>query len=254
MKNIHLLPTDKARLYIHQGKLYDHKKTMHIADGTQIPQHIYITSNEEIKEGDWFYSPFQNEEKILKYNKFVIPFPKDKKIILTTDQDLIKVGVQAIDDEFLEWFVNNPSCDEVEVIYGLYNPSGRKVNFEILNQNHSQCVWKYKVIIPKEEPNYNGKLEIEWISNNKQCKQIESCYNSLSKKCICPKEEQKQHLIDMMKYDEELGLYEKPKREITLEEAGGIAAGLCQHLEAKEQAMFIAGFIECVKLQSNRTI
>jgi hypothetical protein len=36
------------------------------------------------------------------------------KIILTTDQDLIKDGVQAIDDEFLEWFVKNPSCEEVE--------------------------------------------------------------------------------------------------------------------------------------------
>lgn len=38
-----------------------------------------------------------------------------KKIILTTDQDLIKDGVQAIDDEFLEWFVANPSCKFVEV-------------------------------------------------------------------------------------------------------------------------------------------
>jgi len=32
------------------------------------------------------------------------------------------------------------------------------------------------------------------------------------------KEEQKQHLIDMMKDDEELGLYEEPKQETTLEE------------------------------------
>jgi flavorubredoxin len=38
------------------------------------------------------------------------------KIILTTDGDLIKDGVQSIDDEFLEWFVENPSCEEVEVI------------------------------------------------------------------------------------------------------------------------------------------
>jgi hypothetical protein len=36
-----------------------------------------------------------------------------KKIILTTDQDLIKDGVQAIDDEFLEWFVSNPSCEYI---------------------------------------------------------------------------------------------------------------------------------------------
>ena len=47
-----------------------------------------------------------------------------KKIILTTDQDLIKDGVQAIDDDFLEWFVKNPSCEVVDVlkcpIEGLY--------------------------------------------------------------------------------------------------------------------------------------
>ena len=38
----------------------------------------------------------------------------------------------------------------------------------------------------------------------------------------------------------------------TLEEAGAIAAGLCEHLEAKEQAMFIAGFQECVKWQQEQ--
>lgn len=40
-----------------------------------------------------------------------------KKIILTTDQDLIKDGVQAIDDEFLEWFSSkNGNVNFVEVI------------------------------------------------------------------------------------------------------------------------------------------
>ena len=34
----------------------------------------------------------------------------------------------------------------------------------------------------------------DWLSFNPQCKQTESCSNSLSKKCICPKEEPKQEL------------------------------------------------------------
>jgi hypothetical protein len=59
-----------------------------------------------------------------------------KKIILTTDQDLIKDGVQAIDDEFLEWFVKNPSCEFVEINKYAY----AKPNFG-----------NYKIIIPKEE-------------------------------------------------------------------------------------------------------
>ena len=38
-----------------------------------------------------------------------------KEILLSTDTELQKDGVQAIDDEFLEWFVKNPSCDRVEI-------------------------------------------------------------------------------------------------------------------------------------------
>ena len=53
-------------------------------------------------------------EAIYKANKkYMPPF---KKIILTTDQDLIADGVQAIDDEFLEWFVKNPSCENIPII------------------------------------------------------------------------------------------------------------------------------------------
>ncbi len=54
---------------------------------------------------------------------------KFKKIILTTDQDLIKDGVQAIDDEFLEWFVKNPSCEYVPIITTIVlNESTYKTN------------------------------------------------------------------------------------------------------------------------------
>ena len=50
--------------------------------------HLYILSDSEIKEGDWFYSEFKGEKRILKYNHLVIPFPKDKKIIACTDSSL----------------------------------------------------------------------------------------------------------------------------------------------------------------------
>jgi hypothetical protein len=91
-KNVWLLPTDKPI------------------------QNIYITSNEEIKEGDWFMI-FTNKKPIAPTKAGL--FDSDcKKIILTTDQDLINDGVQAIDDEFLQWFVKNPSCEYVEVGYG----------------------------------------------------------------------------------------------------------------------------------------
>ena len=139
MKNIHILPTDKARLYIHQGKLYDNKKTMHIPDGKQIPHQIYITSDEEIKEGDWCYyenGDLKGIHKVVNGQR-----PKTmilKKIILTTDTILIADGVQAIDDTFLEWFVKNPSCESVEI-------RDYKLHF-------GSTI--YKIIIPQEEPQF----------------------------------------------------------------------------------------------------
>ena len=49
-------------------------------------------------------------------------------------------------------------------------------------------------MMQSEELNYNSKLETEWASNNPQCKQIESCYNSLSKKCVCSEEPTRKNL------------------------------------------------------------
>ena len=126
MKNIHLLPMDKPRRLVKfEDETYLLLGSLPSIKGQGY--NIYITNDGEIKKGDYFYSPFQGEERILKHNKFVIPFSKDKKIILTDNKDLIKDGVQAIDDDFLEWFVKNPSCEFVnlenhvlEVGYNLY--------------------------------------------------------------------------------------------------------------------------------------
>lgn len=65
-------------------------------------QHIYITSDEEIKFNDYitdgyFVWQWKDDSSLLGR----------KKIILTTDKYLTKDGVQAIDDDYLEWFVNN---------------------------------------------------------------------------------------------------------------------------------------------------
>jgi hypothetical protein len=112
MRNIFLLPTDKpSRLYEFGGEYHLQIKSQENFRS----QHIYITSDEEIKEdGDWYYNTVTNAIFQMKYLTKYNP-EQDKKIILTTDQDLIKDGVQAIDDAFLEWFVKNPSCEEVEV-------------------------------------------------------------------------------------------------------------------------------------------
>jgi hypothetical protein len=120
MKNIHVLPTDKpSRLSIlNSGKL--NFGAEFISSSNTKAQNIYITSDEEIKGGDWVKN-ISFEEPIFKLDGngityvTLLPNLKFKKVVLTTDQDLIKDGVQAIDDEFLEWFVKNLSCKWVEI-------------------------------------------------------------------------------------------------------------------------------------------
>jgi hypothetical protein len=110
-------------------------------------KHIYITSNEEIKEGvnQWYLDKYLNKP----YNSAGAQYsPKQDVIILTTDQDLIKDGVQAIDDNFLEWFVQNPSCEEVEIERGYLGIAGFCKSNEIISEDKVY----YKIIIPQEEP------------------------------------------------------------------------------------------------------
>jgi hypothetical protein len=155
MKNIHILPTEKPSiLYAKDDNYKLANSTMamdwYISSAGYKPYNIYITSDEEIKEGDWCL-PFFNgivdtvtdQQEVYKV-KNGDSYYEDKKIILTTDQDLIKDGVQAIDDEFLEWFVKNPSCEEVEVKW-VKTPDG------IFYHKDNVPYGYYKVIIPQEE-------------------------------------------------------------------------------------------------------
>lgn len=198
MKNIHVLPTDKQSkvLYNSTFKSFCIQKEidgMFINDGKVSgadfwglekalnnnfrPQNIYITSNEEIKEGDWYIFILENEVyKATKETQNIMSVANligtttykntHFKIILTTDQDLIADGVQVIDDEFLEWFVKNPSCEEVET--GTYHIKG-----DISGKLH------YKIIIPKEV----DVLELGQIIPKEEPKQDRTCNNNCSVVC-----------------------------------------------------------------------
>ena len=143
MKNIHLIPTDKpSRLYLTKKGFYFLLPNIKGNDAKF--QHIYITNDEEIKEGDWILNETHNIEKAISHYNYKSLSSDCKKIILTTDQDLIADGVQPIPDDFLEWFVENPSCEEVEVKW-IKTPDG------IFYHKDNVPYGCYKIIITKEE-------------------------------------------------------------------------------------------------------
>jgi hypothetical protein len=164
MKNIHILPTGKkSRLFLDYYNNLFIVTTKDFITKINKFQNLYITSDEEIKEGDWvlnieentIFKPSNDEIYDIKNSESKY-YEYCKKIILTTGQDLIKDGVQAIDDEFLKWFVKNPSCESVKVD-----------SYKTIYHN-----WIYKIIIPKEEPKPIHEQIIDLCGGEEQFKEI----------------------------------------------------------------------------------
>jgi hypothetical protein len=159
MKNIYLIPTDKPSRLIKIKDILFYTTIENIIP-RGVYQNIYITSDEEIKEGDYALQFHYGKISIVKcdsQNKSVINNKSldlyATKIILTTDPDLIKDGVQAIDDDFLEWFVKNPSCESVEVErLDTFKKTNEVYVDEIAGGNYYEIIKQYKIIIPQEEP------------------------------------------------------------------------------------------------------
>ena len=204
MKNIHILPTDKPSIISKNSNCLSlttvSTKQIRVAGvDNYINQNIYISSDEEIKESDyikdkWVISEYgfvvkadRIEGAYLIHSNGGSNFLHHYKfIILTTDQDLIKDGVQAIDDEFLEWFVENSICEEICV---------NKI--ESFNFEMDKYIYDYKIIIPKEEPK-----KTDWVF------EISSGYNGYRNK-----------LTGSWIYESEyISFFNKPKQE-TLDDA-----------------------------------
>jgi len=167
MKNIHILPTDQpSRLYLEYGDgdlcLANNPLPQTSRSNNQ---HLYVTSDEKLKQNDWCLH--DGVVYIMRNHMISRPSYNAKKIILTTDPTLIPDGVQVIDDEFLEWFVKNPSCEFVEV-------NKKLVEFPLTFK------MMYKIIIPQEE----SKQEI--LPEFKLSKDIFNKLSCLSSKDLSP--------------------------------------------------------------------
>ena len=153
MKNIHILPTEKpSRLFLNKVN-----KKLLLEDISNpnlkklLPsgsyQNIYITSDEEIKYNEYYLGEDNHIYCLVSTVNY-----NGKKIILTTNPELspdvgvtFGVGVHKIPDEFLEWFVKNPSCEEVEVELVALNEYGSEISVN----SYGFEKFGYKIIIPK---------------------------------------------------------------------------------------------------------
>jgi hypothetical protein len=154
MKNLHIIPTEKpSRISLHTTGIYNLACELYENSPNFSNRNIYITSDEEIKKGDWVLNLKSNGVYPIFFLNEVVGY--EKKIILTTDPTLIEDGVQSIDNKFLEWFVNNPSCEKVKVSeLRFFNPD---------TNESAHCKWEYD--LPQEEP----KQELPIINGSYGC-------------------------------------------------------------------------------------
>jgi hypothetical protein len=186
MKNIHVLPTKNYSPLVHSTNKYGgYFKSAHYSPMKEMGdsyQHIYITSDEEIKDvrphnGKW---QLEKGQILNKFPNYLTDLSECKLVILTTDPELIADGVQSIDDTFLEWFVENPSCESVEISYGVLKPfqstdKGYMIHLpdnEVLGEPKQETLEEIEKNIDREEwINFfknNSKEEIlEYLINYK---------------------------------------------------------------------------------------
>ena len=115
MKNVHVLATDNPSRLNKVGNIwFNHKEPTECFEN----YNIYITSSDgKIEEEDWIIDLFRNivskangisteDCDLVLDSGASATIGQCRKIILTTDEQLINDGVEAIGDEFLEWFVH----------------------------------------------------------------------------------------------------------------------------------------------------
>ena len=95
MEHIHIIPTDKPSRFYNNNRGEYHFGEHYVPDVIETCKNhnMYITSDEEIKDC-WVFNTHTNQVYFLQ--GFYGQQPITKKITRTTDQELIKDGVEAI--------------------------------------------------------------------------------------------------------------------------------------------------------------
>jgi hypothetical protein len=140
MKNLHILPTPNASRLFYANKGQELNLGGYPRRNYSTGHCVYITNDEYI--GLSYYLDGDTVRKGVVDDAEYWAVRKDyKKIIMTDDVKLVKDGVQEVSSKFLEWLIENPSCEEVKIDH-------EKVLWEDGRITHHT----YRIITPDEEP------------------------------------------------------------------------------------------------------
>lgn len=117
MRNIYIVEDEKNKREYFIGKKdnkYFYLNHQMKTGGVLKACHVYITSNEDILDGDAF---IENGKYVCpgSYNIKPVPHRTNKKIIMSDDPQLINDGVQELSYEFIKWLAENPNVEIIGI-------------------------------------------------------------------------------------------------------------------------------------------
>jgi hypothetical protein len=170
-KNVWLLPTDKPSRILQSLKVIQLLDKEWLSPIGNVNRNIYITSSEKPKEGEYGLGFAEENQShfVFKHDgsnlaKLNALCEDTKKIIITSDTDLIANRIKKISEKFLRWFVQNPSCEFVEVKKQmLCDYCGQEYCDNLRCRGYKDSPY-YEIIIPQEELSKQYKCtECNWI-------------------------------------------------------------------------------------------
>lgn len=155
-------------------------------ENTPFNQHVYITSNEEIKEGDWFINrQYMIEEDREEYAIWrcggVTPNSNPKKIIATTDTNLLKDYSEQTLNDFA--CLPQPSKAFIQAYIKAYNESKpiTKVLVEMESAFNVPTIYDYKQI----KINSSNEITIKKVKDSYTREEVKQLLRKFSNH-FCP--------------------------------------------------------------------
>ena len=175
-----LLETNnKSNIWSHKGRrLYYNQNNPNDVDD-EIRYNIYIISDDEIKEGDWYFDGTDFIHKKSKHNNTLVDGNKQaKKIIATTDTSSINIRQMTFMDEATEWIydIPQPSQQFIEKYIEEYNNGNIITDIEVEYSPSSITIQTYS----EQQINDNLKaltLKINPKDNTITIKKLKDSWN-----------------------------------------------------------------------------
>ena len=138
MKNIHVFPSRiPGKLgYIgesNQYHLFSNGENPHdLFDNLATYKDMYITSENPIEVDDWCLSLSKDAAygEVYRCWNVALINEEDRKIVLTTNKNLIQEGVQEIGLTFLQWFISNSKCESVGLVTQYKTSGGEWISYD----------------------------------------------------------------------------------------------------------------------------